>query len=290
MNETVDPALPALQQNQSATAAAEHPHSISTDCRNCGTELQGAYCHACGQRGSSASVGVHDFVHEAAHEFLHVDGKILQTIRLLVWKPGQLTVEFLEGRRARYISPLRVYLTFSLLFFTLAALLPRGLDGAVKVRGPKGAGQLHAETDFERRLQSGLSKAEKDGTLVAKEVLHDLPKVMFVLMPVFALLTWAFYRRQQKYYVPHLYYAVHFHAFMFLVMSVYVLIQRLGVPRPFVAPIILVNVPYHFIALRRVYGGSRGRTLAKGFAIGFLYWLVAATALIALGFWILLHL
>src|SRR5262252_4987894 len=57
--------------------------------------------------------------HEALHEFAHVDGKIIQTVKLLVTKPGRLTTEFLAGRRARFISPVRLYLTCSLIFFAL---------------------------------------------------------------------------------------------------------------------------------------------------------------------------
>lgn len=260
---------------------------IGPSCLNCGTRLHGKFCHACGQKATSASVKLHDFVHEATHEFLHLDGKIVKTLKLLVAKPGQLTVEFLEGRRSRYVSPLRVYLTFSLIFFTLAAILPRGLEGAVKVRSGK---ELRGDTELERRLATGLRKAEQDGGLIGEAVLHQLPKVMFVLMPVFALIAWGFYRKQQRFYIPHLYYSVHFHAFVFLVMSVYVVVNRLGVPKPAAAVLILAVIPYHFIALRRVYGGSRGITLAKGFAVGFLYWLIAIWCVLGLTVLILINL
>jgi hypothetical protein len=260
---------------------------IGPSCLNCNTRLHGKFCHACGQKATSASVNLHDFVHEATHEFLHLDGKIVKTLKLLVAKPGQLTVEFLEGRRSRYVSPLRVYLTFSLIFFTLAAILPGGLEGAVKVRGGT---ELQGDTDLERRLATGMRKAEQDADLIGNAVLHHLPKIMFLLMPVFALIIWAFYRRQQRFYIPHLYYSVHFHAFVFLVMSVYVAVNRFGVPKPVAAVLILTVIPYHFIALRRVYGGSRGITLGKGFAVGFLYWLIAILCVLALTFAILVNL
>ena len=87
-----------------------------TNCLNCGAALQGKFCHACGQKAASGHLGMHDFAHEAAHEFLHLDGKILKTVKMLIIRPGELTREFLAGRRARYISPVRLYLTFSLIF------------------------------------------------------------------------------------------------------------------------------------------------------------------------------
>lgn len=259
----------------------------SPDCLNCDTPLQGKFCHACGQKATSASVNMHDFVHDATHEFLHLDGKILSTLKLLVVRPGQLTVEFLEGRRARYISPLRVYLTLSLIFFTLAAILPRGLEGAVQVKGGTG---LQGDTNLERRLEQGLSKAEQDAELLGNAVLKHLPKVMFLLMPVFALIVWPFHRKQRRFYIPHLYYSVHFHAFVFLAMSVYLIVNRIGVPKPVAAMLILSVVPYHFLALKRVYGNSWGKTIAKGFAAGLLYWIVAFSIVMAMAFAILVNL
>src|SRR5204863_410628 len=84
--------------------------------------LQGRFCHACGQKAAASDVSLHELLHEGLEEFAHVDGKAARTLKLLVTKPGALTKEFLEGRRARYISPLRLYLTCSLLFFALSAL------------------------------------------------------------------------------------------------------------------------------------------------------------------------
>jgi hypothetical protein len=109
-------------------------------------------------------------------------------------------------------------------------------------------------------------------------------------MPIFGLLTWAFYRRQQRYYIPHLYYAIHFHAFFFLVMCISVLLGRLVLPRAVAAPLVLVTVPYHFLALRRVFGGSWGKTIAKGAAIGLLYSLMVTIAVLGLTLYLVLNL
>jgi hypothetical protein len=81
---------------------------------------------------------MHDVAHDAVHEFLHLDGKILQTMKLLAFRPGELTREFIAGRRVRYISPIRLYLTWSLIFFALTALVPGAREAFVKV-GPKDA-------------------------------------------------------------------------------------------------------------------------------------------------------
>ena len=93
-------------------------------CLNCGTALTGPFCSECGQRDIPAYPSVRELAVDAVSEFSGWDGRLALTLRTLVRRPGLLTREFLEGRRARYISPLRVYLTASLVYFLLAASAP----------------------------------------------------------------------------------------------------------------------------------------------------------------------
>jgi hypothetical protein len=60
-----------------------------------------------------------EFLHEFVGHYVALEGKLLQTMKLLLLKPGQLSLEYMQGRRVRYIEPLRVYLTFSLIFFAV---------------------------------------------------------------------------------------------------------------------------------------------------------------------------
>lgn len=238
------------------------------NCLNCGAELAGNYCHACGQKSTAHHLGLHDVAHDAMHEFLHLDGKILQTMRLLLFRPGQLTKDFIEGKRVRYVSPIRLYLTWSVIFFALSTLAP-ARDRIVKVAPSGGA------TQAER------AKAEKEAEELGQELLHNLPRVMFGLMPIFGLLTWLFYRKQQPHYVAHLYYSIHFHAFVFFLLSLGVLLAFAGrIGKGVGMAFFLAAFPHHFLALRRVFGGPR--VYAKGVAVGVLYWLALAGAMIGL--------
>lgn len=239
-------------------------------CLNCDAELHGPFCHSCGQKAVAPVASMHDFVHEATHEFLHLDGKIIKTVKLLVTKPGLLTREFIEGRRARYISPLRVYLTFSLIFFALAAIVPGARESFVKVGPAKGDVRAAAEQ-------------ERQADQLGEALMHNMPRAAFLLMPAFALLTWLFYRRAQPYYVPHLYFAVHFHAFAFLILSIAMLLGLAGRTGKLLGGIAFLAVfPYHYIGLRRMFGGTRLATFARGTAIGVLYWIVLALTMLAL--------
>src|SRR6476620_5901063 len=180
-------------------------------CRTCGLPLQGRYCHACGQKAAHSEITVGELVHEAIHEFAHLDdSKIVQTLKLLLFKPGELTAEFLRGRRVRYVPPLRLYLVCSLLFFALAAW---GRSPFIDIQLTKNDIKDSAQREAVRKETVERLDHLRD------EMTHNTPRAMFLLMPTFGLLTWALFRRTQPYYVPHLYYAIHFHAFVFLMLA-----------------------------------------------------------------------
>lgn len=84
-------------------------HFQETECLNCGTGLVGSHCHNCGQEAHlHRTLGA--FLHDLLHGVLHLDGKTWRTIPLLVWKPGELTREYIDGRRRRYVSPMAMFL------------------------------------------------------------------------------------------------------------------------------------------------------------------------------------
>ena len=92
-------------------------------CANCGETLRGAYCAGCGQADEPLRKPVHRFLIDSFVEFLGVDGRVWRTLGVLLFKPGKLTVAYLQGRRRHYLRPLRVYLSATLLFFVLLSII-----------------------------------------------------------------------------------------------------------------------------------------------------------------------
>ena len=115
--------LGALADDEEPSPADPTPRSGRPDCPNCGVALAGRYCADCGQRDQPLRLPVHRFVVQSFTEFFGVDGRVWATLGVLLFKPGKLTAEYLGGRRRRYLRPLRVYLSSTLLFFVLLALL-----------------------------------------------------------------------------------------------------------------------------------------------------------------------
>lgn len=102
--------------------AGEGHGGAADACLNCGTRLQGDYCHACGQSGHvHRSLGA--FGHDIAHGVLHFEGKIWRTLPKLFLKPGELTRRYIHGERARFVSPFALFLfAVFLMFATFSAI------------------------------------------------------------------------------------------------------------------------------------------------------------------------
>ena len=249
-----------------------------TECANCGERLGGAFCHRCGQKATGTDLRFSDLFHEAFHEFTHVDGKAVRTIRLLITAPGRLTTEFLAGRRTRYIKPLRLYLTCSLVFFALTALVPDTALRVIRITYRPSAGEAPLDPVTQRQWE------EASSARASRAIVHDLPRVMFVLMPFFAVLTWMLYRRSKPFYVAHLYYSIHFHAFAFLALTLTIPLVAAGA-RPVAQLVPFTIFAYHFPSLHRVFGGTWLQTAWKGTLLWFAYLLVIASTMVGVGLW-----
>jgi len=94
----------------------------SVECLNCGTVLQGPFCHYCGQPDRNFMRFFPVLLREMLEDFLDLDSRFMRTMKPLLFKPGKLTRDYLDGRRFRYTPPLRLYIFSSIACFFLAAL------------------------------------------------------------------------------------------------------------------------------------------------------------------------
>lgn len=86
-------------------------------CLNCNASLDGRYCHVCGQENVEPKESVWSLVSHFFNDITHFDGKFFSTLGLLIRRPGYLPREFIIGRRARYLNPIRMYIFSSAIFF-----------------------------------------------------------------------------------------------------------------------------------------------------------------------------
>lgn len=298
-------------------------------CLNCKTTLRGKYCHFCGQKKIDAHQD--SFLHTLPHflgDFIHFDSQIFKTAIPLLFKPGFLVNEYLDGKRVRYFHPIRMYIFLSFLFFFLTFSFSNLADkqniandgGYVKFKIKDKAQHekenlsLNQLSDTLQALQDStisfngigykdirqydsmqhaIPASEKDGwfkyqfkkrALIAKEEIlserrgefvekvyhhftHNFPKILFLLLPVFALLLKLLYKKH--YYMDHLIFSIQFYNFFFLFGSIVLLLKFI----PYVNKIVdeayvLLPLLYLYVALLNVYKQRKVKTLLK---FGLLY-------------------
>lgn len=122
-----------------------HPPSQRAHCQNCGAPLSGPYCSRCGQKDVDYNRSFWHIVEDGLEGLLHFDGKFFLSARYIFTRPGFLTAEFVAGRWARYMHPVRLYVFASFLFFAVSVLAghrasPAGNPAASAAAGKDAAG------------------------------------------------------------------------------------------------------------------------------------------------------
>jgi hypothetical protein len=341
-------------------ATPDLPVAGSPDCLNCGTRLTGQYCGVCGQRARSRLISLWELISDAFGDLLELDSRLWRTLIPLLKRPGRLTRDYLEGRRARYMPPFRTYLVLSVVFFVVAFFDPRDdlsllfepapeatpeeqaeqesqaaaakkeildelaaegiivgdsvvdgttqavdqtpepvedTDGEFNIRvnesGDAGfnivvdddtgdcnveAGDLEEMPEwFKRRftaerIKEVCEKITADGGKSFGDLLLDnIPVALIVLLPLMALVLKVLYPLSRRYFVEHLLFVIHYHAFFFLILVLQILFSRLAalihIPELLATLTIVATsfyIPvYLYMAMRHVYGQGRLLTFVK---------------------------
>lgn len=311
------------------------------NCLNCQATLYGRYCHQCGQENLEPKETVWHLVQHFFNDITHFDGKFFATVKYLLRKPGFLSSEYMAGRRASYLNPIRMYVFTSAIFFLILFAMkdPKELvhmtetpdkpgngktltqlkkdsanyqqklahadrDDSADIRGSmitlnmelqmiekrygdtttrkfskkdlallfagnlgnldslKNSRQEHSLFGEHLRSQEAYDSAQRklpdslrDGWLsralvrkliaanvefnrdpkqyfehVAENIMHSIPKVLFVSLPLFALILRLIYIRRRKtyYYVDHGIFTIHLYCATFILTMAAILIYQLA--------------------------------------------------------------
>jgi hypothetical protein len=283
--------------------AASEVEAADTRCLNCGADLRGAFCSRCGQRAIPADPTVAEIAGDVWQELSGYDGRVAATFRRLL-HPGRLTIDYLQGRRAHYLSPIKLYLTVSVIYFLVAAATPITTTSTAEVDGPGGVqvrltnknGALLTDQDRAEIAKSlettpwfvrPMLKAVYDDPVAFRAKMFDImPRVFFALLPVFAGIVAVFYRR--RHFATALVFAAHLHAFAFLILTAPEASKLLRWP-PLTAVVAALAgvtlIAYTLAGLRAVYGGGWPATIVKGAGIAFVYVLASVPAFFIILIW-----
>ncbi len=149
-------------------------HYHETACLNCGTQLVGSHCHHCGQEAHlHRTIGA--FLHDLMHGVLHLDGKIWRTLPMLVLKPGQLTREYIDGRRRRHVSPMAMFLFSVFAMFAVFSMVglsvPTELNnGAADPGVPAAIDDADSELAAARERLATLEEGSAEYAVTARKI------------------------------------------------------------------------------------------------------------------------
>lgn len=125
------------------------------NCLNCGAETQGRFCHVCGQENIEPKESFWHLLTHFVYDVTHFDGKFFSTLKYLLFKPGYLSHEYLKGRRASYLHPIRMYVFTSAIFFLIFFSLNKEED-IIKVNENK-----QTATEVLKQLETNKKKLEE---------------------------------------------------------------------------------------------------------------------------------
>lgn len=334
---------------------SHHPERKEKDCLNCGATVQGRFCHVCGQENIVPKESFWHLVRHFFYDVTHFDGKFFHSLKYLFLRPGFLPAEYLRGRRASYLNPIRMYVFTSAFFFLLFfsffysddvisettvnkktvdeisrmdsatfAVFTANInkeDGRAAEPMTRAQFQAYLDTVFKAggihfTPHRYTSRAEYDSLiatgakkhnwverqLVYKEIsmnekyqndprkivrafrskfLHSLPQMLFISLPLFALVLQLLYvRRKQFYYMNHIMFSIYLYIFVFLAMLVQLSISKLnsevhwGILNVIQVLISLGLFAYGYIALRNFYRQGWLKTFAKFILINILFFIV----------------
>jgi hypothetical protein len=111
------------------------------NCLNCGATVIGRYCHVCGQENIVIKQSFWSLNKHFVYDIFHFDGKFFETLGHLIWRPGIISKEYVEGKRTKYLDPIRMYLFtsafFFLVFFAIGGHINIGKEQEVFLTKPK---------------------------------------------------------------------------------------------------------------------------------------------------------
>ena len=284
-------------------------------CENCGHIVEIAYCSNCGQKNTETRQPFSHLVTHFIEDFTHYDSAFWKTIKYLMFHPAKLTKEYLAGKRQVYVAPVKLYIFVSFITFFLPGLIPsiekahkvsieekintkqnviisglnteslespmtysslKEMDSIEKIK-PKEL-RLNA---FEYNLGKRLLKLyahntpEEVSKKHLKGIFHNVPKALFLYLPVFAFCLWLFHGKKRWYFFDHGIFTLHYFSFLLLTFLIIISLLRLSLYNDlymlisFCISILLMicQILYFFAAHKRMYNENWIINITKSIAL-----------------------
>ncbi|UTN03809.1 DUF3667 domain-containing protein [Flavobacterium bizetiae] len=277
-------------------------------CLNCRHVVEQKFCPNCGQENTDSRKTFHHLFIHFFEDLTHYENAFWRTIKNLLFKPSSLTKEYLSGKRLSYLAPVRLYIFISFITFLLITLFPSNVNDkivksekAINEEISKNDAIVNKKKDkryFHFKTMKEIDSIQKYGKeneklnassywfsekaihvtekYTKKEIyekfiesfFHNLPKILFIIMPFFAFFLWLFHSKKKWYYFDHGIFTLHYFSFLLLIFLIMFISDRFfglfgeNSPLSYVSGIItfvgtIWMLYYFYPAHHRFYGESR---------------------------------
>ncbi len=231
---------------------AKHILRKDQTCLNCRRVVSERFCPNCGQENSETRHSFHHLFLHFFEDLTHYENSFWKTIKTLLTRPGRLTSEYLSGKRMSYLAPVRLYIFVSFVTFLFMAF---NFGGDETVKAPLKLNYVEADTirasdnlsaiaknakqentgpsinlgvsdknasGFEKAVVNTIknyktnSKSEGYADRLKDSMVHNIPKVLFIYMPIFAFFLWLFHGKKRWFYFDHGIFTLHYFSFILL--------------------------------------------------------------------------
>ena len=290
-------------------------------CLNCRHVVEQRFCPNCGQENTDSRKTFHHLFVHFFEDLTHYENAFWKTIRNLLFKPATLTKEYLSGKRLSYLAPVRLYIFISFVTFLMIALFPSKVTEKLNVSNEKISSKLentnvnvktfNSNTHFELKSMKEIDSIQKYGKEkdkfsefeywayekvihvtehnTKKEIIikfiesftHNIPKILFIIMPLFAFFLWLFHDKKKWYYFDHGIFTLHYFSFLLLLFLILFITGKIvdlfgeNNPLSFISGIVnfvgIIWMCYYFFpAHHRFYGESRTVSFIKSVFLFFI--------------------
>jgi hypothetical protein len=288
-------------------------------CLNCRHVVEQKFCPNCGQENTESRKTFHYLFIHFFEDLTHYENAFWKTIRNLLFKPSTLTTEYLSGKRLSYLGPVRLYIfiTFLLISFFPNHVSEnftkneKEISTKILKRNKSGDTNTHKKDHIESTSMKEIDSIQKYGKekeklsefqywayekcvhvtennttseIIEKFIesfLHNIPKILFIIMPFFAFFLWIFHDKKKWYYFDHGIFTLHYFSFLLLLFLIMFIIDKLiglfgeDSPLAFVSTITncvgYIWMCYYFYpAHHRFYGETRWISFFKSIVLLFI--------------------
>lgn len=256
-------------------------------CENCGNLVEVRFCSYCGQENVETKRSFHYLFTHFIEDLVHYDNGFWKAIKHLLFSPYILTIEYLKGKRKKYVAPVKLFIFMNFLGFFLTGILSYEESSVLKVKETPNKNtqeiyvdqQNDADANFISRKIEALDKkytAEEIFDKAGENIKYYFPKVVFAYLPFFAFFLWLFHNKKKWWYFDHGIFTFHFFSAIMLLISLHAVVDfilhKLGLNfiQNLLNVILFIYIIYLFYkSHRKLYLETKFRSFVKASSILF---------------------